>query len=231
MTLRPRLAGILLAASFLAGCATAPQQPVAFNRASLADGGGRVGVAMTPMPKVDTNFPGAACLLCLAAASMANSQLTDHARTLPLEDVPKLKELVAEAVKRQGGNPVVLADELKVSDLPSASNKGPNLAPKDFAALGPRHNIDKLIVISVDALGFERTYSAYFPTSDPKAVMRGVAYMVDLKTNSYDWYQPLAVLRSADGSWDEPAKYPGLTNAYFQVLETGKDEVLKPFKP
>ena len=38
-------------------------------------------------------------------------------------------------------------------------------------------------------------------------------------------------MRNADGAWDEPAKFPGLTNAYFQVVELGKDEVLRPFKP
>lgn len=231
MNLRLRAAGWMLAASVLTGCATAPQQPVPLNPGSLGGSGGRVAVAMTPLPKVDTAFPGAGCLLCLAAASVANSSLTDHARTLPLEDLPRLKDLVAEAVRVKGANAQVLAEDLKVADLPSAAAKGPNVADKDFAAVGSRHGVDKLIIVSVEALGFERTYSAYFPTSDPKAVLRGVAYMVDVKTNTYDWYQPLAVLRSADGAWDEPKKFPGLTNAYFQVLETGKDEVLKPFKP
>lgn len=186
---------------------------------------------MTALPTADTVFPGAGCLLCLAAASVANSDLTAHARTLPADDLPRLRELVADLVRKRGSNAKVITDDVKVDDLPNASAQGPNVARKDFSALQKRYDVDKLVVVSIASLGFERTYASYIPTSDPKAVMRGVAYMVDLKSNAYDWYQPIALLRSSDGPWDEPKKFPGLTNAYFQVLELGKDEILKPFQP
>jgi hypothetical protein len=39
---------------------------------------------------------------------------------------------------------------------------------------------------------------------------------------------PLNMTKSADDKWDEPAKYPGLTNAYFQAIELGQDHFLKP---
>lgn len=214
----------------LTGCASAPQTAVPFEAGSM-QASQRVGVAMTTLPKVDTQFPGASCLLCMAAASMANSSLTDHARTLPYEDLPKLKELLAEQLTKRGGVVTVIADELKVDDLPKFSSDAPNVARRDFGALQKKHSIDKLLVVEIQAIGFERTYSAYFPTSDPKAMLRGLAYMVNLKTNAYEWYLPVNLLRSADGPWDEPAKFPGLTNAYFQVVELGKDEVLKPFRP
>lgn len=231
MGMRLRAFGWVLAASFLTGCATAPQQPVALGTAALSPQGVRVGVAMAPLPKVDTDFPGAGCLLCLAAASMANSGLTAHAKSLPHEDLPRLGDMVAELVRRKGGTAQVIPDPLKVDDLPNFAAQGPNIARKDFSALRARYNIDKLVFVSVTALGFERTYAAYVPTGDPKAMLRGTAFMVDLKSNAYEWYQPLNVLRSSDGAWDEPAKYPGLTNAYYQAIELGKDEVLKPFKP
>jgi hypothetical protein len=226
-----RIAGLALALVFLSGCATQPQLPVPLGASAIGAQGGRVGVAMTPLPKVDTQFPGADCLLCLAVASMANNALTAHTKSLPAEDLPMLKELVAEQLRKRDANVRVIAEEVKIDDLPNASAQGPNIARKDFASLQKKYEIDKLLVISIASLGFERTYAAYVPTSDPKALVRGVAFMVDLKTNTYDWYHPLNVLRSADGAWDEPAKFPGLTNAYFQAIEIGKDEVLKPFKP
>jgi len=52
---------------------------------------------------------------------------------------------------------------------------------------------------------------------------------VNLGSNAYDWYLPVNVLRSAEGVWDEPTAFPGLTNAYFQALELGKDSYLNPF--
>ncbi len=231
MKIRIAAAGLVLLAGLVSGCATPVQTPVTLNAAALAAPNARVGVAMTALPKADTSFPGASCLLCLATASVANSSLTAHANTLPPEDLARLKELLAEQLAKRGAQAKVIADPLKIDDLPNASAQGTNLARKDFSALGKKHDVDKLLVVSINLLGFERTYSAYVPTGDPKAVLRGAAFLVDLKTNSYDWYQPLNVVRASDGPWDEPAKFPGLTNAYFQAVELGKDEVLKPFKP
>jgi hypothetical protein len=40
---------------------------------------------------------------------------------------------------------------------------------------------------------------------------------------------PVELAKGSDGPWDESPSFPGLTNAYFQVLEMGKDAFLKPF--
>jgi hypothetical protein len=85
------------------------------------------------------------------------------------------------------------------------------------------------LVISITSLGFLRTYSAYIPTSPPKGLLEGVGYMVNLKTNNYEWYERVTIIKSADGNWDEPPQFPGLTNAYFQTLELGKDSFLRTF--
>jgi hypothetical protein len=37
------------------------------------------------------------------------------------------------------------------------------------------------------------------------------------------------VYQNSDGPWDEPPKYPGMTNAYFSALETARDRFLEPF--
>lgn len=198
---------------------------------ALSAQGSRIGVAMTPLPKVDTYLPGASCLLCIAAASIANSSLTKYAQTLPYEDLPKLKETVAELIRKRGAEPVMIVEEVRLDKLPDNPAKGENRARKDFSSLQKQYRIDKLLLIDLTVLGFERTYSAYIPTSDPKGLLRGSGALIDLKTGALEWYLPIDVIRSADGAWDEPPKFPGLTNAYFQVIELGKDELLKPFQP
>jgi hypothetical protein len=85
------------------GCASPPQNPVPLGEDALKSDTGRMGVAMTPLPKADTHLRGAGCLLCIAVASAANSSLTSHAQTLSLEDLPKLKNEVAELLRRKGG--------------------------------------------------------------------------------------------------------------------------------
>lgn len=217
---------LVVATIALAGCATAPQLPIPLEPAHVTGKGGRIGVAMAPLPAVDTSLPGAGCLLCMATASLANSGLTSHAKTLTVEDLPKLKNKIAETLRKRGAEAIVIEDALDFSKLPDTASPGPNVASKDFTSFARSHKVDRLLVIELNLLGFERTYSAYIPTSDPKAVFRGRGFLVNLANNGYEWYLPVNVLKSADGAWDEPPKYPGLSNAYFQALELGQDALI-----
>lgn len=220
---------LAFASVFLGGCISPPQQPISLTRDAVGPQAGRVGVAQTALPKLDTQVPGASCLLCLAAASLANSSLTDHAQTLTYEDLPKLKNEIAKLLLKQGTNVSVIEEDVNVNDLPDVDSKTPNAVRKDFSALQKKYKLDKLLVIDITALGFIRTYASYIPTSDPKSVLQGAGYLVNLKSNVYDWYLPVSVIKSADQKWDEPPKFPGLTNAYFQAVEIGKDNFLRPF--
>lgn len=222
--------GLILAvfSIFAGGCASVPQQPVSLSHDAVGAQAGRIGVAMTALPKLDTQVPGASCLLCLAAASMANSSLTAHAQMLPYEDLQKLKNEVATLLRKKGANVTVIEEDLNIKALPDIGANGPNVTRKDFSPLQKKYKIDKLLVIDITALGFIRTYSAYLPTSDPKGMLQGTGYIVNLKNNTYEWYMPVFITKSADQNWDEPPKFPGLTNAYFQALEIGKDSFLQP---
>lgn len=220
---------IALAAAVVGGCASTPQAPVALSKGAVAPQVARIGIAMTALPKQDTQVPGASCLLCLAAASFANSSLTEHAKSLPYEDLPKLKEEIAGLLRNKGSNVLVIDEPVDMKSLTDFGTKGPNIAKKDFTSLRGKYQIEKLIVIDVDAVGFIRTYSAYIPTSDPKGYLHGTGYLVDLKSNTYDWYQPVTITKSADGKWDEPPTFPGLTNAYFQTIAIARDAFLQPF--
>ncbi|MDB5932562.1 MAG: hypothetical protein JWR60_4269 [Polaromonas sp.] len=220
---------VLVTLAWLAGCAGTPQAHVAFNAEKTAGKSERIGVAMTKMPKVDTVFPGASCLLCLATASLMNSSLTAHTKTLPVEDLSKLKVLISEALVKKGANAVVVPDDIGLDSLPSASVKGANLALKDFSSLKEKYKIDKLLLIDIRAIGVERNYSAYIPVGNPQGMLRGIGYLVNLSTNTYEWYLPVDRLQSPEGAWDEPPKFPGVTNAYFQALELSRDSFLEPF--
>lgn len=210
----------------LTGCASAPQQPVAMTKQTLAPST-RIGIAMTVPPKVDTVFPGANCLLCYAAASVANSSLTTHVQTLSTADVVRIKSDVAAALRTKGYSPVMIED-IKVADLPKTS-AGPNKAQRDFSSLGAKYQIDKLVMIEITQLGISRNYAAYIPNGDPQAVITGTGYLVNLANNTYEWYLPLQQAKGASGQWDEAPSYPGLTNAYFQAVEGAHDALLQPF--
>lgn len=227
LTIKTTVAFCLVALA-LTGCATAPQRSVAWVSDPVGTEG-KVGVVMTALPEVGTTLPGASCLLCLAAASVANSKLSQHSKGLPVEDLPQLKDKVAEGLRKKGTDVVVIDENLDVAKLPKAKKKGADLASKDFTSLRGKYGVDQLVVISINQLGFERAYAAYIPAGEPKAAVTGAGYKVNLTTNTYEWYQPVNVRISAEGNWDEPPNYPGLDNAYFQALEAAKDALLQPF--
>lgn len=233
MSLRHLLVAAAACATLLiTGCATKPQRPIALNTEAVKASNTRIGVAMTALPKADTSFPGAGCLLCLATAAVANSSLTTYTKSLGHEDLPQLKATVAELIHKRGGQAVVIEEAIDLKLYADRTvPEGVNQARRDFSAMQKKYGIDKLVLIDIQAIGFERNYAGYVPTSDPKAVLRGTASMVDLKSHMLDWYGPIQIMRASDGAWDEPPKFPGLSNAYFQMIELGKDEVVKPFMP
>lgn len=224
----------LSAALWVTGCATPVQNPVGLSADYFSAGKaqqGRVGVVMATLPKVDTEFPGAGCLLCLAVANGAHSALNKQVQSFSTAELKPLPVDLVALLKKQGFDAVLIDEPLKVADLPDLGASDPANKPrKNFAALKQKHQLSRLLVIDIRALGVWRSYSAYVPTDVPKAVMNGSASLIDLNSNTLEWFLPLSFSRAAEGSWDEPPGFPGLTNAYFQVLETGMDAIKQPFK-
>ena len=226
---RTLLAVTLSSLIILSGCASQPPEPVSLTPTILQSRDLKVGVAMTAIPQADTHQMGADCLLCAAAAATGMAKLTKHVKTLPSENLPQIKDEIATLLKQRGVEAIVIPDSIEVDDLPKFEGSLPNAAARDYSAYKTKYGIDKLIVIDIQMLGTFRTYAAYVPTSDPKGVIRGAGYLVDLSSNSYDWYLPLDVTKASNEDWDEPPSFPGLTNAYFQAIEIGRATLEKPF--
>ncbi|MEQ9106261.1 MAG: hypothetical protein RLO04_02200 [Limnobacter sp.] len=234
MSLNFRSMFVLAAAAILlGGCATPVQQ-----RIDLADNyflsskakGGKVGVVMAELPKPDTAFPGANCLLCLGVANGMHSALNKEVQTFSTAELKPLPLDVVALLKKRGLDVVLIDEPLKIDALPDLDARGAaNKSRKNFTSLKTKYNVDRLFVVHFTALGVWRSYSAYVPTDPPKAVVVGNASLIDLSTHSLEWHLPVNVSRTAVGDWDEAPNFPGLTNAYYQVLETGMDLIKKPF--
>ncbi len=221
----------------LAGCAVPPpaaQPESALPANALRADAGRVGVAMSPAPRADTEFPGAGRLWCLAVASIAHGPLTDHVRTLSPHDLPALKDRAAALLRARGAEPVILPEPLDLRALaPAASDAAaaPDAAPRqDFRPLKSRHQIDKLLVIDIKSLGVARRYSRCVADGEPQVVFNGTIYLVDLKTNALEWRHAVHLAQAGDASWDEWPKYPHLDAAFFKTLQMGKEELLRPLR-
>ena len=213
----------------IAGCAVTPQQPVSLNPTVLEQGDVKVGIAMTAVPKISMLYPGAGCVFCLLTAMAANSDLSSHAETLSSEDVLEFDDLIKKQLDNSGVSAKLITQDLDLKKFKSVRSQSANTAKRDFSPLGDEQDITHLIVIDIEHLGFVRQYSAYIPKGDPQASIRGSAYMVNLEDNSYAWYFPFKFYQSAQGEWKEPPTFPGLSNAYYGIVETVKDDLLDIF--
>lgn len=224
MNIRNLLAGIAVAVS-LAACHTTPQNSISLTKEILAAQKGRVAVAMR-VANPDLYLPGANCLLCIGVATIANASLNSYSKTLKTDELVALKGEIVELLGKNGVDAVSLDGQIDLDKLPDLK-LGTNMATKDYSTVAKGY--DHLVVINVQQVGFVRNYAAYVPTGDAKATISAFVFMVDMKTNAYEWFDHLVITRSADGAWDEGPSFPGLTNAYFQTIEQAKDRVKAPF--
>lgn len=224
-----RVLFVFVSMMLLYGCVGTPQLPVALDKISLNDSKNKVGVVLQTLPSPTLYLPGADCLLCYAVAKVANSSLGTHAKTLIPAEFSLVKSELIKKLRMKGVDVVAIEADIDFKALPKLTSDVPNTAKYDFANLKSQYGITQLLVIDINAIGFERPYASYIPTGDPNAIIRGTAYMVDLTNNAYKWYKPISLIKSAEGDWKEPPTYPGLTNAYFSLIEEGRESILSEF--
>ena len=224
------VSALIASLSLLGACAAAPIPKVGLSADVVTGKAGKVGVVMSAIPKADTSFPGAYCLLCIAAASAANSTLTKYTHTLSTAEVSAYRAAIVKTLKSKGADAIEIADAIDVKKLPDAKAPEAGAPKKNYTGLKSTYNVDELLVIEVDSLGISRHYAAYIANGEPSGFIQGKVYIVDLATNTYRWQLDLAAEKAAEGSWDEPPAFPALTNAYFAAIEMGKDQILTPLK-
>jgi len=221
---------LIIIASFLSGCATTkPQPPISYDETKIDPRVTKIGIVSATIPSPNTSFPGAACLLCIAAAELTNKKLTDHVKTLPTEELNEIVEMIHDRIQKRGLNTLRINKIIDHNEFPAVKVRQENFAKRDYSRLKTEYAIDKLLIISIPTVTVLRNYSGYFPTSPPKVVIKGEGAIINLSDGSLEWFLPIDITRGVIGEWDEPPSFPGLTNAYFEAIEVTKDTFIKPF--
>ncbi|WP_096085171.1 hypothetical protein [Agaribacterium haliotis] len=210
---------------FASGCATTKQQPINYSETTLHKDA-KIGIAVAPLPDVQITYPGASCLLCLAAAAAANSSLSKHVDSLSADDLKEIPLLIKAKVEELGYDAKIIEAPLELSELPKYSGKLPNTAPRDFSSFKQKYDVDYLIGVELNYVGVQRNYSSYVPVSDPQALISGLQFVVRVEDNTFTWFKPLDFRKGAEGEWKQKPDFPNLTNAYYQVVESTLDEVV-----
>ncbi|HSI52846.1 hypothetical protein [Ideonella sp.] len=221
----------LTASICLAACGIAPTSPLFTPTGSFtATPGTKIGIVMVVLPKITTEFPGAACTDCMAAAATTHLSLTNHMQPLTAEDLTQAKVEIARLLEAKGMQVRVMDAALDLGQLPAFTGRQPASALRDFRGLKASHGVDKLAVIEVTSLGVRRAYADYRPLRDPEGVLTGAAYVVNLSDNTLESYQPVEAVVQVERDWDDSPHFPALTRSYFDALALGKTALIKPFQ-
>lgn len=225
---------VLWTATLLAGCAA--YVPTDMHRKDeLGAKNAVTGVAMAalPQPGVFTadlkrgGGGGGGLVQALITIGIV-SDLAAHAKTLDAKDARAIADDAVALFKRQGLQVVPIAEPLNLRDLESFEARDGSLANKDFRPLQKKLNVDRLLVVRVDRLGFNYPIGGAMPipAGDAMAEVDGAAFVVDLRTNAFLWHRKVQVLRGVGKAWDEPPGYPALTAKFYEALEAARDELL-----
>lgn len=191
-----------------------------------------VALAKLPEPTVFTADPkrggGHGGLLQAVITLGIVSKLADHAKTLDAKDAQAIADDAVTHLKRSGLQAVPIAEPIVIGDLKSFEAKDGSYANKDFRPLQGRLNVDRLLVVRLDRVGFNYPIGGAIPipAGDAMAEVDGAAFVVDLRTNAFVWHRKVQVLRGVGKAWDEPPRYPSLTAKFYEALEAARDELL-----
>lgn len=214
---------------FVTGCASLPQQQAVDLNLNTIPKQQKIGVYVSPIPKISTSFPGAGCLLCMGAASLANSSLTKQVETFQTEELAKISSIVIEQLKAKGYEVVTIGSLIPEKKLPKVKPVAGSTISKSYAGYKTQYGVDQLLVVNFFSVGVARQYSSYIPVGAPQATISAQFYMIDLASNSYSLYAPINIIKAADGEWDAPPNFPAMTNAFYQAEEEAMDFLRKPF--
>jgi len=214
---------------FVTGCASAPKQSNVDLNLGLIPKEQKIGLYVSPIPKITTWFPGANCLLCMGAASLANSSLTKQVETFQADELAKAQAMITQQLKTKGYEVVIIDSLIAEKKLAKVKPIVGSTIAKNYSAYKTQHGVDQLLVVNFSTIGVVRQYASYIPNGAPQATITTQFYMIDIARNAYSFFAPINIVKSADGEWDAPPTFPAMTNAFYQSEEEAIDLLKKPF--
>lgn len=223
----------LLAFQWLVGCATMTSKSVALDQ-DYYDSEEEVSFYLEPLPEPSMSYPGANCLLCLGAAAAANGELAGRVKEFSTDELESIGSDIVHFVEDKGVTVHQLGEdfELDRESLPrlrrrSQADEETVYTRRDYRPLRQDVETDELLLLRFKKVGVERTYNGYIPTGQPRAVVQFHISLVDLEANELMLNRSLQMHAKVDGEWDEPPNFPGLTTAYYEVLEKARDRIVQ----
>ncbi|MGY4819053.1 hypothetical protein ACVNP3_24300 [Pseudomonas chlororaphis subsp. piscium] len=216
----------LLACLALTGCANV-QQPIALDQQFWGAKEPTIGVAITVLPAPELMLTGSQGLLDVAINKGVNSKLSDNVKTWEVRDLDTLPDVIVAKLQAKGYKAKRIIDQIDLKNYKNTSFREGYMT-KDMTPMKAMYGVDRLLLVNVFVTGATRSYYSLVPTSVPMAQVGGQGMVVDLADNKLLWFQPFAAVQAAQGEWDEP-NYANLSNAFYQAMDSSRQQMITPF--
>ncbi|MBA1228156.1 hypothetical protein G7013_00670 [Pseudomonas viridiflava] len=217
----------LLACLSLTGCAHV-QPPVALDHQFWDDKEQTIGVAITVVPQPVLALTGTQGLLDLAINTGVNSNLRGNVEKWQVKDLNTLPDAIVAKLKAKGYKAKRINEPVNLNTYKEVSFRE-GYTIRDLSSIKTTYGVDRLLLVNVQVTGATRSYYSVVPTSVPMAQVGGQGMVVNLADNKLLWFKSFAVVQAAQGEWDEP-NYANLTNAFYQTMDTSRQQMLSAFE-
>ncbi|MFJ4145206.1 hypothetical protein [Pseudomonas sp. NPDC089734] len=217
----------LLACLALTGCANV-QPPVPLDQQFWDTKEPTIGVAISVLPEPVLALTGNQGLLDLAINKGVNSSLSDNVEKWQVRDFNTLPDAIVAKLQAKGYKAKRINEPVDLNAYKEISFRE-GYTVRDLTPLKAAYGVDRLLLVNILVTGATRSYHSIVPTSVPMAQVGGQGMIVNLADNKLLWFQPFAAVQAAQGEWDEPT-YTNLTNAFYQTIDTSRQQMLTPFK-
>jgi hypothetical protein len=156
-----------------------------------------------------------------------NSKLSDNVEHWQTRDLNTLPDVIVAKLQAKGYKAKRIDEPLDLQKFKETSFRE-GYTVRDLTPIKTAHGVDRLLLVNVFATGATRSYYSVVPTSAPMAQVTGQGMVVDLADNKLLWFQPFAAVQAAQGEWDEP-NYANLSNAFYQAMDTSRQQMITPF--
>src|SRR5471030_1638856 len=226
--LRIRAAITVLACLILTGCAHV-QPPVPLDPQFWAAKETTIGVAITVMPEPELAVTGHQGILGYVINRGVNSRLIDAVEKWQVSSLNTLPDVIVAKLQAKGYKARRIYEPVDLSAYKETGFRE-GYMDHDMSAIKARYGVDRLLLLNVFTVGATRSYYVYIPLSVPKAQVSGQGMLIDLSDNKLMWFQPFATVLAAHGEWDEPT-YSSLSKAFYQAVDSSRQQMITPFSP
>lgn len=185
-------------------------------------------MAITVVPEPVLALTGNQGLLDFAINKGVNSTLSDSVEKWQVKDLNTLPDAIVAKLQAKGYKAKRIDEPVDLKVYKEVSFRE-GYTVRDLTPLKATYGVDRLLLVNILATGATRSYYSVVPTSVPMAQVGGQGMVVDLADNKLLWFKPFAVVQAAQGEWDEP-NYANLTNAFYQAMDTSRQQMITPFE-